>query len=99
MDSRLNKSFQAAVDNKKVAGVGGVVLDKGGKILWEGAFGTTNAADPSAASFTVDTPLLIFSCTKLVTTILALQLLEEGKLKLDDPVEKYDSDISKVQVL
>jgi len=99
MEARLNKAFQAAIDNKKLAGVGGIVLDKSGTILWKGGFGTTNALDASAAPFTIDTQTLIFSCTKLVTTILALQLLEEGKIALDDPVEKYDPDFAKIQVL
>lgn len=99
MEARINKAFQAAVDIKKQAAVAAIVLDKSGKVLYKGAFGTTNILDATAAPFTLDTPTMIFSCTKLVTTILALQLLEEGKLSLTDPVEKYDPDFAAIKVL
>jgi methyl acetate hydrolase len=99
MEARLNNAFQAAVDSKKMPGCGGIVLDKSGNVLWKGAFGTTNIMDPEAPAYGLDTPLMIFSCTKLVTTVLALQLLEEGKLSLDDPVEKYCPEFAQLQVL
>ncbi|KIW03992.1 uncharacterized protein PV09_04822 [Verruconis gallopava] len=99
METRLNAVFEAAVDSKKVSGVGGIVLNKDGNVLWKGSFGPTNILDPSSAPFTVDTPFLVFSCTKLVTSILALQFLEEGKLKLEDPVEKYEPEFAKLQIL
>jgi methyl acetate hydrolase len=98
MEARVNHAFKSAVDDKKVPAVGGIVLDKSGNVLFEGAFGSTNVLDPSAAPFTTNTPTLIFSCSKLVTTILALQLVEEGKLSLDDPVEKYDPDFAKIEI-
>ena len=34
---------------------------------------------------TVDTVLYIASCTKLITAISCLQLVEQGKVTLDDP--------------
>jgi methyl acetate hydrolase len=99
MDSRLNPHFQAAVDAKKVPGIGAISLDKSGKVLYKGTFGTTNIDDPSAPPFTDETPLIIWSCTKLVTSVAALQLMEQGKLKLDDLVEKYVPKIKNLQVL
>jgi CubicO group peptidase (beta-lactamase class C family) len=98
MEARLNQAFQSAVASKKVPAVGGIVLDKSGNVLYEGGFGSTNVLDPNAAPFTTNTPTMIYSCSKLVTTILALQLMEEGKLSLDDPVEKHDPDFAKIQI-
>ena len=42
---------------------------------------------------------MLFSCTKLVTSVAALQLVEQGKLDLEDLVEKYVPSIAKIQVL
>lgn len=99
MDSRLNTIFQQAVDAKKLPGIGAIVLDVKGNVLYKGAFGSVNADDPQAAPMTLSTPTLIFSLGKLVTTVAALQLLEQGKIKLDDPVEKYVPRIAELQVL
>lgn len=99
MESRLNSQFKTAVDAKKVPGVGAVALDKSGKVLYKGTFGTTNINNPSAPQLTDTTPIIIWSCTKIFTTVAALQLLEQGKLKLDDLVEKYVPKIKKMQVL
>lgn len=38
---------------------------------------------------TIDTIFQIYSMTKPITTVAALMLVDEGKLKLDDPVAKY----------
>jgi CubicO group peptidase (beta-lactamase class C family) len=74
MEARLNSEFQAAVDAKKVPGVGAIALDKSGKILYKGTFGTTNIDDSSAPQLTDTTPIIIWSMTKIVTTVAALQV-------------------------
>ena len=99
MDARLDQAFKAMVDKKGLPAAGGIIMDKTGKVLWRNAFGTVNVLDPQAAPFTADTPHFIFSCTKLVTVILALQLVEEGKLSLSDPVEKYDPEFAEIKIL
>lgn len=99
MEVRLNSQFQAAVNAKKVPGVGAIALDKSGRVLYKGTFGTTNINDPSAPKLTDTTPIIIWSCTKIFTTVAALQLMEQGKFKLDDLVEKYVPRIKKMQVL
>jgi len=100
MDSRLGNAFSSAAEANKVPGVAAIALDRDGKILFKGAYGVTNASQPSeAAKMTADTPMMIFSCTKLFTSVAALQLMEQGKLNLDDPVEKYVPGIADIQVL
>ncbi|EXJ60852.1 beta-lactamase [Cladophialophora yegresii CBS 114405] len=99
MDAQLRPLFEAAVKEKKLAGVGYFIVDKKGNFLSKGAFGTTHLQDPDAAQFDLDTTLPIFSCTKLITALAVLQLVEQGKVALDDPVEKYVPRISKMQVL
>jgi len=40
----------------------------------------------------------IFSCTKVITVVSALRLVEEGKMGLDDPVSKYLPKFAKLYV-
>jgi len=89
MEARLKPLFEAAVKDKTVPGIGAVILDANGKVRVKETFGTNNLSNPSASAFDADTITQIFSCTKLITTIVALQLIEQGKLSLDDLVEKY----------
>lgn len=89
MEARLNSALETSVKEKKLAGVGAIAIDKDGNTLYKGAFGTVDQSDPNAASFTTSTPFIVWSCTKIITSVAALQLVEQGKLKLDDPVEKY----------
>jgi methyl acetate hydrolase len=99
MEAKLKPLFEAAVKDKKIPGAAYFIIDANGKFLARDSFGTTHLQDETAASFDNDTTVAIFSCTKLITTIAALQLLEQGKLALDDPVEKYVPRISKLKVL
>ena len=52
----------------------------------------TNVASP-------DNIIQIASMTKLVTTIAALQLMEQGKLNLDSPISAYAPELNDLQVL
>ncbi|KAL6243575.1 hypothetical protein RBB50_009568 [Rhinocladiella similis] len=99
MEAKLTPSFEAAANDKSVPGIGAVLVNSKGEVLFKTAHGRLNLNDPASQSFTTDTTLQIFSCTKLLTSIAALQLLEQGKLSLSDPVEKYAPRISKIQVL
>jgi len=58
---------------------------------WSAAFGTrtVDGADP----VTMDDHFRVGSNTKTMTGTLVLQLVQEGKLKLDDPVSKYLPDV------
>ena len=41
---------------------------------------------------------LIFSMTKMLTCTAALQLFEQGKYKLDDPISKYLPEFKKMKI-
>ena len=40
----------------------------------------------------------VYSCTKVMTMTAVMQLVEQGKLSLEDPLEKYIPEFSKIQV-
>ncbi len=48
---------------------------------------------------TADTVFAIFSCTKALTGVTVMQLVEEGVLGLDDPAKEYAPEISEIGVL
>ena len=69
--------------------------DKG--VLYEGAAGL-RALDQTAA-MTTDTVFRIASMTKAITSVAAMQMVEQGKLKLDEPVPGIDPTLASPQVL
>ncbi len=48
---------------------------------------------------TLDSVMAIFSTTKAMTGTCVMQLVEEGKIRLDDPAKKYVPEIAELQVL
>jgi CubicO group peptidase (beta-lactamase class C family) len=66
---------------------GGVILAKNGEIVFEDYRGLYNAQTKEPISAT--TPLHVASVSKTFTSAVILKLMEEGKLKLDDKVDKY----------
>lgn len=58
----------------------------------DGTFTWSRAAGPAAeggAAMTPETPYLIASVTKLYTAAIVLRLVEDGKVRLDEPVVTY----------
>lgn len=92
----IDAVLRRAVDTKEIPGVVAMAAsDKG--VFYEAAFGTRDLARGPAMS--VDTMFRIASMTKLVTSIAAMQLVEQGKLTLNDPVPPIDTALSAPQVL
>ncbi len=48
---------------------------------------------------TLDSVMAIFSTTKAITGVALMQLIEEGKVRLDDAAKKYVPEIAQIQVL
>ena len=94
--TRIDSVLKQAVDARDVPGVVAMAAtDKG--VLYEGAFGP-RALDASAG-MTPDTVFRIASMTKAIATVAAMQLVEQGKLKLEEPVPAIDPALGSPQVL
>ncbi|HZI49263.1 MAG TPA: serine hydrolase domain-containing protein [Pyrinomonadaceae bacterium] len=67
-----------------------IALISGDKVIWTNAYGYTNlwARTPAAPN----SVYLIGSTFKAMSTIALLQQMEQGKFKLDDPVNNYLTD-------
>lgn len=86
--SRLDQVAQETIDAGNVPGVIFVVGHKG-KIVYRKAFGQ-RTVKPASSPMTLDTVFDLASLTKVVaTTSSVMALVEEGKLRLQDPVVKY----------
>jgi CubicO group peptidase (beta-lactamase class C family) len=64
-----------------------IALVSGDKVIWTGAYGESNLWARTPA--TPETVYLIGSTFKAMSTMALFHLMEQGKLKLDDPVSKY----------
>ena len=84
--AQIKSSVQALIDNEKIAGASIIVARKGKIVLFE----TFGMMDQKAKKpMQQDTIFRIYSMTKPITSVAAMMLYEQGKLKLDDPVSKY----------
>jgi methyl acetate hydrolase len=96
VSSAIDKVLQDAIDSGAVPNVAAIAADANG-IIYEGAAGPKVAGSPDPVS--TSTHFRIMSMTKMVATVAALQLVEQGKLNLDTSVEDYCPDFAALQVL
>ena len=85
----FRQQVEADRERLKIPGLSAVVLEDG-KVLWTEGFGYADVEHKVAA--TPDTLYHVASLTKTFTAILVWQLVEQGKLDLDEPVSHYSSD-------
>jgi CubicO group peptidase (beta-lactamase class C family) len=78
--------LQPYVDNHQLAGAVTLVADKD-KVLSLEAIGYADAS--ASRSMLIDAIFWIASMSKPITASALMMLVDEGKVKLDDPVEKY----------
>jgi len=82
----IDQELRAAIERHDVPGVVAMAATKN-RILYQGAFGMADVA--TARRMSTDVIFRLMSMTKVVTSVAAMQLVERGRLGLDDPVETY----------
>jgi len=92
----LTQQMNDAVKRGDTPGVAELVVDRQ-SILFEGAAGKSDIAKNVAMR--TDAIFNIASMTKPVTSVAIMMLMEQGKLKLDDPVSAYLDGYDKLQVV
>ena len=88
-------ALQHFVDNDEISGAVTVVVGPDGIIALE-AFGLADVA--KKLSMGKDSMFWIASMTKPMTAMAVMMLVEEGKVKLDDPLEKYVPEFKGIRV-
>src|SRR4051794_7978814 len=93
---QLDALFQRAAQRQEIPGVVAVATN-GSDIIYEGAFGKRDLGKPDA--MTIDSVFWIASMTKAVTAAGAMQLVEQGKLQLDEPLGRLIPELASLKVL
>lgn len=97
--SQLDSILQEYTNEKVLPCAFGAVVTRDKGLVYANAFGLKDITDESSV-VNLDTTLSFFSCTKSVATTALLQLLEKGLIQsIDDPVEKYVSEIKDIKIL
>ena len=93
--ARIRPAMQSYIDDGRLAGIMTMVARKGQVVHWD-AVGVkdTDAKTPLQP----DDIFRIFSMTKPITSTAVMMLVEEGKIRLNDPVETFIPEFSDVSV-
>src|SRR5436305_10449608 len=93
---QIDSVMRGAVEAGEVPGVVAMAATADGP-LYAGAFGLRERG--AGPAMTLDTVFRIASMTKAITSVAAMQLVEQGKLALDAPVPDIDPALGRPQVL
>src|SRR5262245_729219 len=91
----VDAALRGAVERKDVPGVVALITDRE-RVLYQGAFGVADVA--TGRPLTTDALFRIASMTKPITSLALMQLVEQGRLGLDDPAEKYLPELAGLKV-
>src|SRR6202166_1468777 len=94
--SQIDSMFRAATRAGEIPGVVALAATDHG-LLYEGIFGKRRLGEGPA--MTRDTVFRVASMVKVITSVAALQLVEQNKLSLDTPVPDIEPAIGSPQVL
>ncbi len=92
----IDAVLRDATDSGRVAGVVALAADPNGT-FYQGAFGVRMLG--GGVPMTLDTVFHIHSMTKAVTAVAAMQLVEPGKLALDEPLGRFAPTLAEPRVL
>ena len=93
--AKIGEFFKNEVATGKIPGAI-VLIQQHGKPVYHEFFGVQDVV--SKAPMTDKTIFRLASMTKAITAVVSMQLLEEGKYKLDDPVSKYIPSFANMKV-
>ena len=94
----LDARFTKAVADQDFAGIV-TLLAKGGEVAQFNAYGIQSGDPKTGTPMTKDSIFRIYSMTKPITGIALMQLYEQGKWQLDDPITKYAPELANLKVL
>ncbi|SDI82919.1 MULTISPECIES: serine hydrolase domain-containing protein [Bradyrhizobium] len=94
--AQIDQILRQKCEAKEIPGVVAIAAT-GNEVIYQGAFGKRDLSkdDP----MTADSVFWIASMTKAITTAAGMQLVEHGKLSLDEPIGKVLPDLASPQVL
>ncbi len=93
--AKVSEFFKNEVQTGKIAGAD-VLIQQHGKQVYHQTFGVQDVV--SKTPITDKTIFRLSSLTKVITSVVAMQLIQDGKFKLDDPVSKYIPSFANMKV-
>ena len=93
--ARIGEFFRNEVATGKIPGAN-VLIQQHGKPAYHESFGVQDVV--SKAPITDQTIFRLASMTKAITSVVAMQLVDEGKLPLDAPIAKFIPSFANVKV-
>src|SRR3954463_9402863 len=98
--AQIDQILRQKSEAKEIPGVVAMAA-AGSEVIYQGAFGKRDLSkdDAKENAMTADSVFWIASMTKAITTAAGMQLVEQGKLQLDDPIGKLLPDLASPQVL
>jgi CubicO group peptidase (beta-lactamase class C family) len=93
--AKVGEFFRNEVATGKISGAN-VLIQQGGKTVYHETFGVQDVVSKTPVSD--KTIFRLSSLTKAITSVVAMQLIQDGKIKLDDPVSKYIPSFANVKV-
>ena len=94
--AEIDQILRQKCEAKEIPGVVAMAAT-GSEVIYQGAFGQRDLSKDDA--MTADSVFWIASMTKAITTAAGMQLVEQGKLSLDEPIGKVLPDLASPQVL
>ena len=91
--SEVSKSYLA---DEKVAGIA-TMVSRNGKIIYSKAFGERGVDD--SKTLKMDDLFRIYSMTKPIVAVAAMQLYEKGMFHLSDPISKFLPELAELSVM
>lgn len=91
--SEISKSY---LEDEKVAGIA-TMVSRNGKIIYAKAFGERGVDD--SKTLKIDDLFRIYSMTKPIVAVAAMQLYEKGMFHLNDPISKFLPELVELSVM
>jgi CubicO group peptidase (beta-lactamase class C family) len=93
--AKLGDFFRNEVETGKIPGAI-LLIQQHGRPVYHESFGVQDVV--SKRPITDQTIFRLFSMTKAITSVVAVKMIDEGKLSLNDPIAKYIPSFAKVKV-
>ncbi len=86
-NAKLDQFLDRLAEKNK--GMGSIAIASGGKVVYSHAFGYANIDGNTKIAATPATKYRIASITKTYTAVMIFQLIDEGRLKLSDTLDRF----------
>jgi CubicO group peptidase (beta-lactamase class C family) len=94
-EAPVDAALRSTVERREIPGVVALVTGRQ-RVLYQGAFGVADVS--TGGALTADALFRIASMTKPITSVAAMQLVEQDRFGLDDLVEKYLPEFANLKV-